>query len=134
MPNTKQKPVTLPPTEGAVTVEGRPDESIGLPGADVIEAVAGMPQLVPPEETVTIGTDEGITAWLTNRKILGLWTNSSPKNSWINIEGLGWRRLFAGSDTTVVCMTMLAAHAREAGRNVNVRIEADNMVHEIYVW
>jgi hypothetical protein len=134
MPNTKQKPVTLPPTEGTVTVEGRPDESIGLPGADVIEAVTGVPQLIPPEETVTIGADEGITAWLTNRKILGLWTNSAPKNSWINIQGLGWKRLFTGSDTTVVCMTMLAAHAREAGRNVNVRIEADNMVHEIYVW
>ena len=134
MPNTKQKPVKLPPTEGAVTVEGRPDESIGLPGADLIDTIAGVPQLTPPEETVTIGADEGVTAWLTNRKVLGLWSNSSPKNSWISIQGLGWKRLFAGSDTTVACMTMLAAHAREAGRNVNVRIETDNMVHEIYVW
>ena len=73
-------------------------------------------------------------AWLTNRKVLRLWTNSANKNSWINIQGIGWKRLFTGSDTTVVCMTMLAAHARTAGRNVNVRLEADDMVHEIYVW
>lgn len=134
MPNTKQKPVTLPPTEGGVTVEGMPSDSMGLPGSDVIDVTAGAPLLSPPEEILTAGADEGVTAWLTNRKILALWTNSATKNSWINIQGLGWRRLFPGSDATVVCMSMMAAHARAEGRNVNVRLEADSLVHEMYIW
>ena len=133
MPNSTKKPVTLPAAETGTVGAGMPSDSFGLSVTDVLEA-AGMPQLTPPEEIATAGADEGITAWLTNRKILRLWTNSANKNSWINIQGIGWKRLFAGSDTTVVCMTMLAAHARAANRNVNLRLEADNMVHEIYVW
>lgn len=132
MPNSTKKPVTLPPAEAGSAGAGMPSDSFGLAGANVLEA-AGMPQLTPPSEAESV-TDEGITAWLTNRKILRLWTNSATKNSWINIQGLGWKRLFTGSDTTVVCMTMLAAHARAASRTVNIRLEADDMVHEIYVW
>ena len=133
MPNTTKKPVTLPPSEGGVMGEGKPSDSFGPPGSGVKEAV-GVPQLTPPEEVEAAAAEEGITAWLTDRKILGLWSNSANKNSWINVQGLGWRRLFTGSETAVTCMTMLAAHARAAGRNVNVRLEADNMIHEIYVW
>lgn len=134
MPNTTKKPATLPPAEGAVMGEGRPSDSFGLPSSDVKEAT-GVPQLAPPEEVVeTAAADEGITAWLTDRKILGLWSNSANKNSWINVQGLGWRRLFTGSETAVTCMTMLAAHARAENRNVNLRLETDNMIHEIYVW
>ncbi len=107
---------------------------MGLPGSDLLDLTAGVPQLAPPEEVLTAGADEGVTAWLTNRKILALWTNSANKNSYINIQGIGWRRLFPGSDATVVCMSMMAAHARAEGRNVNVRIEGDNLVHELYVW
>ena len=99
---------------------------LGPPGGYVLEFTNGL--------TVYLSGDTGITAWLSNKKIVGVWSNASNKNSWINIQGLGWRRLFTGSETVVTCMTMLAAHARAENRNVNVRLEADNMIHEIYVW
>jgi len=132
MPNSTNNPVTVPPSEALGGGAGMPSDSFGLAGSDVIEP-AGTPQLTPPSEVAT-AADEGITAWLTNRKILRLWTNSANKNSWINIQGIGWKRFFTGSESAVVCMTMLAAHARAGGRNVNVRLEADDLVHEIYVW
>ncbi|MDJ0952856.1 MAG: hypothetical protein QNJ81_04195 [Acidimicrobiia bacterium] len=132
MPNTTQKPIVLPPTEDGAASEGMPSDSFELPGEGASQA-AGVPQLTPPEEVESAVGDDGITAWLTNRKIVGLWSNSANKNSWIRIAALGWRRL-AGSETAVTCMTMLAAHARAENRNVNVRLETDGMIHEMYVW
>lgn len=134
MADSQQTPAAPPPTE-APLVNGRPDETMVFGDALVTEAIhSGVPLLTPPEETLATEAEEGISAWLTNKKILGLWTNSANKNSWISIQGVGWRKLFNASETAVVTMTMLAAHARAENRTVNIRVEADNLVHELYVW
>lgn len=133
MADTKQTPMTPPPAAEAAAADGRPDAAMALNG-EVTTAPAGTPQQTPPEETAALGADEGITVWISNRKVMGLWTNSANKNSWINIQGLGWRKIYPGSETAVVSMTMMAAHARAENRNVNVRVDDDNAVHEIYVW
>jgi len=134
MADTQQSPMTPPPATETGTINGRPDDMMAYGDALMTaKASVGVPQLAPPEETFA-AAEEGISAWLTNRKILGLWTNSANKNSWIRIQGVGWRKLFNASETAVVCMTMLAAHARAEKRAVNARIEADNRVHELYVW
>lgn len=92
------------------------------------------PRLAPPTETSAEATGEGITAWHNDKKIVALWSNSSPRNAFISVPGMGWKKLANTNDSSFVNMTMLASHAEQTGANVNLRVEADEMVHEIYVW
>jgi hypothetical protein len=135
MANTNSIPTQTDPNLGTLatdTAAGSPSEAFSnrIAGST---AAASPPQLIPPEETAAAG-DTGITAWLSNKKIVGVWSNAANKNSWINVEGTGWRRLHPASENAVVAMTMLASHAKADGRICSVRVESDNQVHEIYVW
>ncbi|HUO45650.1 MAG TPA: hypothetical protein VM470_02325 [Acidimicrobiia bacterium] len=127
---TNSMPTINPATTAIQTAEGQPDAAVDLATLEEV-AMAPGPQLVPPTE---VAATTGISAWLTGKRIFGLWSNASPRNSWISIEGVGWRRLHNAGDTGITEMTMIAAHARAGGRQCSIRVEADNLVHEIYVW
>jgi hypothetical protein len=135
MTNTNGTPTQTDPHLGALTSEA----PAGNPSDAFSDSIAGgttatsPPQLIPPEETAAAG-DTGITAWLSDKKIVGVWSNASNKNSWINVQGTGWRRINPASENAVVAMTILASHAKADNRNASVRVESDNYVHEIYVW
>jgi hypothetical protein len=135
MANTNGIPTQTDPHLGPMTSEstaGSPSEAFSSEIADSTSA-ASPPQLIPPEETAA-AADTGITAWLSNKKIVGVWSNASNKNSWINVQGTGWRRIHPASENAVVAMTVLASHAKADNRNASVRVESDNHIHEIYVW
>jgi hypothetical protein len=97
-------------------------------------ARVSAPTLVPPTEAEVVRAEEGIAAWLNDKKVEALWSDHANCNSWISIPGVGWKRLFNANESALVSMTLLSAHAEQTNANVNVRIEADGMVHEIYVW
>jgi D-arabinose 1-dehydrogenase-like Zn-dependent alcohol dehydrogenase len=135
MPNTNNIPTQTDPHLGPLATEtsaGGPSQAFSDTIADSTTATS-PPELIPPEETAA-AADAGITAWLSNKKIVGVWSNASNKNSWINIQGTGWRRIHSASENAVVAMTILASHARADDRTCSVRVESDNHVHEIYVW
>jgi len=125
-------------TEARITTL-RPGAPTELPEA-LLEEVAATapgraPTLVPPTEAeIEAAEGEGVAAWHSGVKIVALWSNDANRNSYISVPGLGWKKLSAANDSSVVSMTMLAAHAEQTNANVNIRIEADGMVHEIYVW
>jgi hypothetical protein len=99
---------------------------------------AAVPTLAPP------GPDEGAgsvaeavsaTTWHSDKRITTLWSLNQNRNSWIGTNDAGWKKLANNSDTAVVALTILAAHARDTNTRVDYREEtADNMVHEMYVW
>jgi len=127
-----------PTTEARVTMlhAGAP---AALPEALLEEGAAAAPgaapTLVPPTEAeIEAAEGEGIAAWHSGVKIAALWCNEANRNAYISVAGLGWKKLSPATDSSVVSMTMLAAHAEQTNANVNIRIEADGMVHEIYVW
>lgn len=135
MTNTNSMPTQTDPDRGTVhddAVAGAPSEAFGDAAAGTTVATS-LPQLIPPEETAA-AAETGITAWLSNKKIVGVWSNASNKNSWVNIEGTGWRRIHPASENAVVAMTIIASHARADNRTASLRVESDNNVHEIYVW
>jgi hypothetical protein len=86
------------------------------------------PSLRPMEDGV------GVAAWNTGKKVTALWSINQNRNSWIHIDGVGWRKLANNSDSAIVALTVLGTHAREKASSVNYRDEADGMIHEIYVW
>jgi hypothetical protein len=124
-------PTIQPMQATALATESRPDDAVDLAVLDSSSAASAAPQLVPPTETAEVS---GVGAWLTGKQIVGLWSNAASRNSWVSIAGMGWRKLYNVGDTGITEMTMLATHARAGGRQCSLRIEADNQVHEIYVW
>ena len=76
----------------------------------------------------------GASVWVNNKKINALWTISENRNSWVGVAGVGWVKLANNSDSAIVALTMLGASARQTQGVVNYRQEADNMIHEMYVW
>lgn len=80
------------------------------------------------------GAVAGVAAWQSNKTVDSLWTINQDRNSWVGIASIGWKKLSAPSETAVVGLTMLMAHARATGSPVTYRDESDNLIHEVYVW
>nr|WP_314545556.1 hypothetical protein [uncultured Massilia sp.] len=101
-----------------------------------LRAPAGPPdmQAAPSLPVTTTGVAAGIAAWQSGKKVDSLWTINQDGNSWFGVAGIGWKKLAHPNETAVSALTMLVAHARATGAPINYRDEADNMVHEIYVW
>jgi hypothetical protein len=87
-----------------------------------------------PMLPVVAGATTGVSAWQNNKRITALWSISQNRNSWVGVDGVGWKRLVNNSDSAIVALTMLASHARAKGSGVNYREESDGMIYEMYVW
>jgi len=87
-----------------------------------------------PSLPTQVGSTAGVTAWQNNKRINALWSINQNRNSWIGIEGIGWKKLANNSDSAIVALTMLSAHAREKNSPVSCREESDGMIYEMYVW
>lgn len=121
----------------AGTTEPKPmtDETL----VDVLEAEAeieGRPTLEP--SSVAGIQAEAVTAvtgtWQTGKTVTALWSINEIRNAWMHVSGLGWRKLYNGREGAFRALVALAAHARQTGRPINFREEADGMVYEIYSW
>jgi hypothetical protein len=109
------------------------DEQLHALVQETIKAMA--PTLIPP--AVEVGfTVEGVTAatWQTGKTVTALWGVNETRNAWMHVDGLGWRKLYNGRDGAFVALTMLASQARQTGKPISFRQEADGMVYEIYLW
>jgi hypothetical protein len=94
-------------------------------------AAQATPTAEPPPEAIGV---EAVGVWQSNKRLNMLWSINQNRNSWIGVQGIGWKKLSNASDSSIVAMTAFAAHARDAQAPVYYREEADGMVHEIYVW
>ena len=105
------------------------------PPSTGVTATAGAdsaPSLLP--SAAASGNDGGTAAWLGDKRVSALWGINQNRNSWVHIAGIGWKKLANNSDSAVVALTILAAHAKQSQTNYSYREEADAMIHETYVW
>jgi len=56
------------------------------------------------------------------------------RNAWFHAQGGAWYKIYNGRDGAFTALLTLASQARQTGRAINVRQEADGMVYEIYLW
>ncbi len=70
--------------------------------------------------------------WLNNKKVIALWANHQRANSWAWIEG-AWRKFHDANPDATTNTTILASHAKDGNRDVNVLVENDRVM-EMYVW
>ena len=138
---TMPHPTELPPDSGAGAGNGagisvEPPREIGDLTSDLIAgtaettAVAAEPTLQPG----TAASADSIGLWQTNKQVDALYSTYAARFSWMHVSGGPWRRFSPVSDSGVAALALLAAHARDRGRPVNYREEADQLVHEMYVW
>jgi hypothetical protein len=134
------KPVNVPPGldvqngNGAAVADGHP---VDLTDAQLIAMVNGaaaatMPALEPPGVEAVGGV--AASTWVQNVQVSALWSINQNRNAWAAFAGQGWQKFANNSDSAIMAFTTLAAHARVALGPTSYRAEADNMVHEIYVW
>jgi hypothetical protein len=71
---------------------------------------------------------------ITSQTINALWSINQDKNAWLGVVGAGWVRLPNASNSGIVALSMLVAHAYRGKRLMNYRQEADGLIHEICVW
>jgi hypothetical protein len=93
---------------------------------------ASVPTAEPPA-SVAAGA-AGASLWVNGKKINALWAINESRNSSIGVAGVGWVKLANNSDSAIVAFTILGASAKQTQGTVNYRQEADNMIHEMYVW
>jgi len=142
---TEARPTESPPQGGAGAGNGggtagavAPPRELSDLAGDLISgaAAAGLepaPTLQPPATTAGAAGD-GIGLWVTNKQIDALYATYGARFSWMHVAGSVWRRFSPASDSGVAALALLAAHARDRGRPVSYREEADQLVHEMYVW
>jgi hypothetical protein len=115
----------------------KPESLPGAAGAaDVLAVEAIRPTAEPPVSALAAAGAGGVaaTVWVNGKKINALWAINENRNSWVSVAGVGWVKLANNSDSAIVALTMLGADAKLTQGTVNYRQEADNMIHEMYVW
>jgi hypothetical protein len=79
--------------------------------------------------------DQGVTGtWTTNVTVDAMWCIHETRNSWLHVTGGAWKKIYNARDGSYQALVTLAAQARQTGRTVSMREEADGMVYEIYLW
>lgn len=129
---TEYEPSAMPPsanTEGGEMASSSPRDFSQEELKAASSSGDAAPSINPPESNI-----QGITAWQNNKRINALWTKNQNRNAWVAVTGVGWKKLANNSDTAIVALNMLGAHAKQTGAQVNYRDEADGMIHEMYVW
>ena len=76
----------------------------------------------------------GDTVWNNDKRAAALWSINQNRNSWVYVNGVGWKKLANNSDSAIVALTILASNAKQSQTTYTYRDEADGMIHESYVW
>ncbi len=141
--STKGKTDTDMPT--LVPSQSRTDEASGgmsapseMPDEHFAAAVASIeraPVLTPPGTAGATAAVTGVTGtWTSGVMCDATWTINETRNAYFHVAGGAWKKIFNGSDGSYMALVTLAAQAKQTGHQMNIREEADGMVHEIYLW
>ena len=132
---TLQPQPSLDSTDSLAMTDKAPDQLPPAAGQFSSDFATGdaQPSQTPPSATEK-GISGGITAWNNDKRVTALWSINQSRNSWVYINGVGWKRLSTASDSANLALTLLAAHAKQSQTNYTYRDESDGLIHESYVW
>ena len=102
-------------------------------------AARSAPRKVPvrpsqPDTGVLPEAVEAAGVWQTNKRVNALWGTNEPRNTWVMIAGVGWKRLATSTDSSALALTVLASLGKLTQARVDYREESDGFIHELYVW
>jgi hypothetical protein len=132
--NAHGTPTLVPPQLEATKAPDVTGSSAPRPVTD-----AEIAALLTESTTPTMAPGEAAIAeavggtWRNSVKIDALWTIDETRNAFVRVADIGWRKLYNGRDGAFMALVTLASQARQTGRLVNLREEADGMIYEIYL-
>jgi hypothetical protein len=72
-----------------------------------------------------------------NRKVVGLWSNNEPQNSWAYMQGEnindGWKKCRTGDSNAVTNMAIILAYAKSSGAIIDYDEEPEGQIAKVYV-
>lgn len=107
------------------------DDFLALLGHDTA-SVGDAPTLQPPTDPDAEASEQA--GLITGKLITVMFADQSNKNTWVNVAGVGWRKLSQTSDAGSLALTLIAGHAKMAGRAPVLGDDATGVVQNIYVW
>ena len=113
------------------------DSKLAAVVASFVETAPAGPTLQPPAAVtggVTTAAQAVTATWLNGLVVDALWSINETRNAWFHVQGGAWYKIYNGRDGAFTALLTLASQARQTGRAMNVRQEADGMVYEIYLW
>jgi hypothetical protein len=135
---TMTPPTADPASSGSSGAAGTAEPSL-LPGDVSSGTLAAGPEarptLGPPAGVGAAGAVGAVTAtWRTGVNVTALWSINQPRNAFMFVPNVGWKKLFNGRDGAFTALVTLASQARQTGRPISFREEPDGLVYEIYLW
>ncbi len=129
-------PVELvPPSNSCCQNSGILDYPTVEPPAQMISAtIENRPTQDPPLQLIE--KEKAIGAgWQTNKKVLGFWSIcSDQRNTYMYVDGIGWRKFADNSDSAIMAFNIIASHAKVTGKGANFYEGDDGKVNTLYVW
>jgi hypothetical protein len=127
-------PSALPP--GAAASGGKGRGTVGAAGKRTPPAGGASTSLQAPSlRPGSSGAAGAVTAtWQSNVHVIGLWSINQDRNCWAYLDTVGWRNLSGASESGLVAMNMLAAHAYQLGSASSLYEEDDGRISQLYVW
>lgn len=82
---------------------------------------------------VEVPKPDVLPTWIEKKLITGLWVINETRNASAYVDGVGWRKIAADSDSTFLAMISALASAKASKALVNLRIE-NGVIKELYVF
>jgi hypothetical protein len=139
------RPVLLPPgvdvglNGSALSAPGKPASDVMVTRFEQTASGEARPTITPElrgdlQAFAAAQAATGITGtWTQNAVVDAMWSINQTRNVFLHVKGGAWKKIFNGSDWAFTALTTLASQARQTGRPISFREEADGLVHEIYL-
>ncbi|MGW3037691.1 hypothetical protein ACWDCB_41665 [Streptomyces sp. NPDC001178] len=139
------RPVLLPPgvdiglNGSALTAPGKPASDVMVARFEQTASGEARPTITPElrGDLQAFAAAQAATAitgtWTQNAIVDAMWSINQTRNAFLHVKGGAWKKIFNGSDWAFTALTTLASQARQTGRPISFREEADGLVHEIYL-
>lgn len=139
------RPVLLPPgvdggLSGSAPGAAKPAGDVMVARFEQTAAGEARPTITPElhGDLQAFAAAQAATAstgtWTQNAVVDAMWCVNQTRNAFLHIKGGAWKKICNGSDHAFSALTTPASQARQTGKPITLREEADGLVHEIYLF
>jgi hypothetical protein len=134
---TTNQPTAMPPAAAARSQGdcGCGGSTAGSAGAGaMLVAGSASASTAPSLRPATTAAGAVTATWQSNVHVSGMWSINQDRNAWVHLDTVGWRKLSDASESGLVAMNMIAAHAYQLGATSNLYEGDDGRIAQLYVW
>lgn len=137
--NSSGGPTMAPPSPDGSTAEHAQTSGDSRPMEITVEQILSAartqePTLSPPGTAGATAPADGATGTWSTVTIDATWSINETRNAFVHVAGGAWKKIFNGTDGAFTTLLTLATQAKQTGRQIVMREEADGLIHEIYLW